>query len=363
MRLLGTLFPSLGASVIIAALVLLACAPSASRQETSASQAPQASMTLEQLVKAANAEGQLSVTGPSNLGEQGAQNIVAAMNAKYGTNIRLNWTSAGDFGPLVSQIITEQATGGRPTWDAVVFNDTYMATLWLKGSLQKFPYKELFGVPDKALIFEGNTVGFANQLVLPAYNSKLVSEAEAPKTWDEVVDQKWAGKIGMHTAVHHLARLSQLWGDEKTTEYAKRLAALNPKLGRINETYKSLVLGETLLSFTQTNSQMDEGLKKGEPVAWAIRVRPAIAPTYQCGVLKGAQNPNAAALLCGFLFDKAAQEVWGENVGRQSIFDPSTPLGKIYAEGPQSVLVLDGTLSVEELDNRVTKYTQILGFR
>lgn len=317
---------------------------------------------LDELIKAAQAEGKLSVTGPSTLGDQNFLKLVAAMNAKYGTNIQGSWTSSGNFPATTAQLLTEYGTGGKPSWDAVLMNDTFLGQLWKGGYLEKRPYRAMFGLPERATAYEESGVIFASQLVLPIYNTKLVPEADVPKTWDDLVDPKWKDKIGVHNAIHHFIRLQQVWGEDRTTEYVKKIAALNPKLGPINEVYQKMVLGETWMSFTQTNSQMNAGRRRGEPVAWA-EVRPAIAPSYECAVLKNGQSPNAAALFCGFMFDKAALDIWGEGVGAQSIFQPSTELGAIYAKNPNDVLILKDDFPHEELERLEKKYSPILGFR
>ena len=354
---LGRLLAGLGVLLLAAA-----CGPGGAAPKPEAV-AGKAALTLEQVIQGAKAEGKLNVAGPSNLGDDGFQKLVAAMNAKYGTSVQGTFSTSGNLPDIVSKVITERATGGKPTWDSVLLNDSYMVTLSTEDQLEKRPYRELFGLGERAINFDSKGVGYAHQLVLPAVNANLVPPAERPKTWDEVVDPKWQRKIAIHSAVHHLVRLSQVWGDEKATEYAKKLAALNPKIGLINETFKWLTLGETLISFTQTNSQMDTALKRGEPVAWAIEVRPAIAPTYHCGALKDAPNSNAATLFCGFMADKAALDIWGEKVGKQSIFDPSTTLGEIYAKSPDQVVLWDDKFPAAEFEARDKKYQGILGFR
>jgi iron(III) transport system substrate-binding protein len=317
---------------------------------------------LDELIKAANAEGKLSVTGPSTLGDQNFLRLVAAMNAKYGANIQGGWTSSGNFPATTAQLLTEYGTGGKPSWDAVLMNDTFLAQLSKGGYLEKRPYRPMFGLPERSTAYDESSVVFASQLVLPVYNTKLVPEADVPKTWEDLTDPKWKDKIGVHNAIHHFIRLQQIWGEDKTTEYVKKIAALNPKLGPINEVYQKMVLGETWMSFTQTNSQMNAGRRRGEPVAW-VEVRPAIAPSYLCAGLKGGQSPSAAALFCGFMFDKAALDIWGEGVGAQSIFQPSTELGAIYAKNPNDVLILKDDFPQEELERLEKKYSPLLGFR
>jgi iron(III) transport system substrate-binding protein len=357
-------FSALIGALSAAALLAAACAPAApapapAKQEA----APAKATSVDSIVQAAKAEGKLNVTGPSNLGDDGLAKIVAAMNAKHGTNIQAQFSSAGQAGPIVAQIITERTTGGKPTWDVIIQNEAQISKLWTDGHLQAHPYQQVFGINPGAVIFDQQAVGFANQLVLPVYNTKLVQGADIPKSWDDVVLPKWKDKIGVSTSVHHLVRLSQAWGDDKATEYAKKLAALNPKLGQLNENYQRLILGETHLSFTQTNTQVDNGKRKGEPMDWAIDVRPAVATTYTCSAIKDAPNPNAAALFCGFMADKGALEVWYDKLGRQSILDTSTSLGELYAKNPKDVVILDPKFAADELENREKKYTPILGFR
>lgn len=347
------------ALLVTAVLVVAACG-GAPAGPTGGATAPR---SLADVVKAASTEGKLNVAGPSNFGEENFRKLMAAFNAKYGTQIQGTFTSSGNHPEIVAKIVTELSTGGKPTWDAVLLNDTFIWTLVAEGDIAKPDYRSLFKTPDAALQFDGHAVAYAHQLILPVVNATLVPPADRPKTWDDVVDAKWKGRIGVHNAVHHLVRLSQLWGDERTTEYAKKLASLNPKIGLINETYKLLTLGETRLSFTQTNSQVDEGLRKGEPIAWASDVLPAIAASYQCAGVKDAVNANVAALFCGFMLEKAATDIWGNAIGRQSIFDPSTTLGAIYAKNAKDVLVLDGTISYAQFQEREKKYRQLLGFR
>ena len=183
-----------------------------------------------------------------------------------------------------------------------------------------------------------------------------------PKSWEDLLDPKWKGKIGVSNTIHHIVRLSQVWGDDKATDYAKRLAAQSPKLGLINETFQALTLGQTVLSFTQTNSQVDPAIKKGTPVAYATDVRPAIAPNYHVGVLKGATNPNASTLFAGFMVDPLVADVWADAMGRQSLSDTSTLLGQIYAKSAKDAITWDDKFDPNEFAAREKKYRQIIGF-
>ena len=345
--------------LVLAGAGLAACAA----PPAAAPSASQAAATVDSVVAAAKAEGHLNAAGPSSLGEDGFAKILAGVNRKYGLALQGSYSSSGNLPDIVAKVLTEASAGGKTTWDAVILNDSFMSSLVVGDAIATAPYVDLFKMPQAAISYEGRAVSFANQLVLPVVNSKLVQPADYPKKWEDVLDPKWKGRIGVANTIHHIVRLSQIWGDDKATDFAKKLAAQSPKLGLINETFQSLVLGQTLLSFTQTNSQVDPAIVKGTPVAWCTDVRPAIAPSYHAGALRGGSNPNAAVLMATFMTDPSVLEVWGQAMGKQSILDPATLLGQIYAKNAKDAITWDDKFDPNEFAAREKKYREIVGFR
>ena len=125
--------------------------------------------------------------------------------------------------------------GTPPEWDLMVVTDAQHATLWLRKLHQAFDYKSI-GVDPKAIMFDNGAVSFANQFVLPAYNKQLVPAKDAPKSWDDLLNPKWKGKIGVSSATHHYGRLAAgAWGEEKTTQFVKALTKQELILGRLGD--------------------------------------------------------------------------------------------------------------------------------
>ncbi len=344
--------------LILTGAGLAACAAPGPAAGPAATKAP----TLDDVIARAKAEGRLNAAGPSSLGEAGFNKILDALNKKHGLSLQGSYSSSGNLPDIVAKVVTERAAGGKTTWDAVILNDSFMSSLVQAEAVETAPYRELFKLQPGQVSYDGRAVSFANQLVLPVVNTKLVSPADMPKTWEDLLDPKWKGRIGVSNTIHHIVRLSQVWGDDRATDFAKRLAKQEPKLGLINETFQALTLGQNVVSFTQTNSQVDPALKKGTPVAWASDVRPAIAPNYHSAALKGASDPNAAILLAGFMTEPVVVDVWAEAMGRQSLRDASTLLGQIYAKDPKDAIVWDDKFDASEFAAREKKYRQIIGF-
>ena len=86
----------------------------------------------------------------------------------------------------------------------------------------------------------------------PAYNTKLVSKADLPKSFEEFAQRKeWAGKVAIdHTDIEWLRGMMQFYGEQKGTALVREIAAnLKPVLtdGRLAMA-RSVAAGEYLFA-------------------------------------------------------------------------------------------------------------------
>src|SRR5688500_15064075 len=155
----------------------------------------------------------------------------------------------------------------------MVATDAHHASLWLRKLQKPFDYKSL-GVDEKLIDHDGGAISFVHQYIVPAYNSSMVSAKDAPKSWEDLLQPKWKGKVGVTTATHHLGRLAVgPWGEEKTTAYVKALAQQNPVVGELGPTSTRLQLGEIVVALSLTDSYIHLAKQTGAPIAEAVEVR------------------------------------------------------------------------------------------
>ncbi len=64
------------------------------------------------------------------------------------------------------------------------------------------------------------------------YNTNKVKDDEAPKTFDELADAKWSGRVGTWSRASGFVILAADFGEDKTTALGQKLSALKPKLFR-----------------------------------------------------------------------------------------------------------------------------------
>jgi iron(III) transport system substrate-binding protein len=144
------------------------------------------------------------------------------------------------------------------------------------------------------------------------YNTNLVKPEDAPKSFADLLDPKWKGKIvkghpdysgTILTATFQLAR-------DLGWSYFEKLAQQNVmQVQSALDPPKKLALGESAVQADGVDSDLLLLKEKGAPVdaVYATEGTPLI--TAPSGVFQSAPNPNAARLFQSFLFSVEAQQV------------------------------------------------------
>ena len=316
--------------------------------------------SITELINAARQEGQLVVYTPSVLTRKGFDELVEAFNKKYGLSLRAQWVASGSMTRDIAKVISEVKTGNPPSWDVQIMIEPMHFTAHAEGVLAPFDYARVFGIDAQLVQPDGAALVITESPVLPGYNTKLVAPKDVPKSWEDLLDPKWKGKIAVSTATHHWARLSQLWGDEKTSQFLTRLSQQNPMLGQYAETGQRLQSGEALIAATVQMEVFTQAQKTGAPVALAKDVQPVIIVDWAVSVPKRAKNANAARLFAGFMAGGEGRTLFEKRLGLSSIRDRGS-LGYEYTYGKTLVrLSAEFALKMRE---REVKYGKILGFQ
>src|SRR5581483_919088 len=140
------------------------------------------------------------------------------------------------------------------------------------------------------------------------YNTQKVTGADIPKSWDDVLDPKWQGKIavdGRGTFMGVFAAIPEL-GQDKGLEFARKLAAQKPLFQSSQSAVEPMVISGQVLIGTDVVSSFLAAQKKGAPIEIAP-ISPIHASASFAYVPNGAPHPNAAQLLVSWLGSPAGQ--------------------------------------------------------
>jgi iron(III) transport system substrate-binding protein len=140
-------------------------------------------------------------------------------------------------------------------------------------------------------------------------NTELVKPGEAPKSWDELLEPKWQGKISMPDPSRHASTATFLWNlqklkGDKWMDFVRALAKQRPLLV---ESYSSvptaIVRGEAALgiSYIQYVPQT-----KG-PIGFAP-IEQVLADPSDAAISAKAGNANAARFLIDYLCSPEGQK-------------------------------------------------------
>ncbi|HSC41573.1 MAG TPA: extracellular solute-binding protein, partial [Candidatus Binatia bacterium] len=141
------------------------------------------------------------------------------------------------------------------------------------------------------------------------YNSKMLSEKEAPKQWEDLLEPKWKGKFAIDQEQYPwFGTLHKAWGRERAQKYMRALAKQDIQWRKGHTLIAQLMAaGEFPLGVIYAH-RVEEMKQRGAPVEWVNTVNPIVVTVNAAGLSAKPQHPNAAKLFYDFVLSKPAQQ-------------------------------------------------------
>jgi iron(III) transport system substrate-binding protein len=220
-----------------------------------------------------------------------------------------------------------------------------------KNLLTKYTPPGVEGFPPGFKDKDGYYYGLRATVSVIAYNTKGLSAAEAPKTWKELLDPRWKGKmVTAHPgysgviATHVLALVNQYGWD-----YFKQLAQNRLMLVQSAvDPAGAVASGERLVAVDGGEYTFYQTRKKGNPIEIVYPkegVPLIVSPT---AITSFAPHPNAARLFTDFTFTREVQQVMADSEGLYT----GHPEVTYPADKPKLSELKLLTVDPEELDRR-----------
>jgi ABC-type Fe3+ transport system substrate-binding protein len=149
-----------------------------------------------------------------------------------------------------------------------------------------------------------------------AYNTRLTPLVEAPKTYEDLLDPRWKGRLAWHAgsasgADLFVTNLRKNWGDERTRDYLRKLAD-QKVAGLSGSSARGLVdrviAGEVGLGLNIFAHHPLISQAKGAPTS-SILMNPVASTVGTMIVPKGIRHPHAAMLLVDFILSREGQTI------------------------------------------------------
>ena len=334
----------------------LALASQATRVMASA---PPAEAITPELIAAARKEGKVVYYTSVDLAM--AERIGKAFEARFpGVTVRVERTGA----ERVFQRIGQEYASRIHAVDVVNSSDAAHFIVWKRnGWLAPYvPEDVAKHSPAEHKDPDGQFASFRVFLSVIAYNTNLVKAEEAPKSFADLLEPKWAGKIvkahpgysgTIMTATYQISR-DLGWG------YFEKLAKQRVmQVQSAADPPKKLALGERAVQADGVEYLIHQLKETGQPVepVYAAEGTPLIIGPN--AIFKQAPNPNAARLFQSYCFSAEGQQLIIDVGGLRSMH-PQTkekPGRKPFAE---IKTMKDDAAAVEKQAEEIkTKYTQL----
>ena len=273
------------------------------------STAPPATAVTSALIEAARKESK--VVWYTSIDLKLSERIGKAFEERYpGIQCKVERSGA----ERLLQRITQEYTANVHAVDVVNSSDASLLVYW-KDQDMLAPY-----VPEDVAKFypaerkdvDGTYAGFRIFLCIIAYNTNLVKKEEAPKSFADLLDPKWKGKIvkahpgysgTILTATYQCSR-------DLGWSYFEKLAEQDIlQVQSAADPPKKIALGERAIMADGVEYIIFADKESGQPVepVYASEGTPLIIGPN--GVFKAAPNPNAARLFQSFCFTPECQQL------------------------------------------------------
>jgi iron(III) transport system substrate-binding protein len=259
---------------------------------------------MEKIIAAAKKEGTLTLY--TTFAEKDQPTLIKPFEAKYGVKVNI-WRAGTD---KVLQRTLAEAAAKKYDVDAIHFGSPEMEALSREKILQAVSsplHKELQpgSVPSHR-----EWAATLLSVWVQVYNTNLIKKSDLPKSYKDLLDPKWKGKLGIEAKNQDwfASVVDVMGGGEKGLQFFRDLVARNGVSARTGHTLLNnmVIAGEVPLALTVYNYMPEQAKKKGAPIDW-FALEPAVARSNAVGVARRAPHPNAALLFYEYMLGDAQQ--------------------------------------------------------
>jgi iron(III) transport system substrate-binding protein len=294
----------------------------------------------QRLIEGAKKEGVVALYSSAVIADTDA--IIDAFQKKYGVQVRL-WRGSSD--DILRRAVTE-ARGGRYDADLAETAGNAMEGLERERLLAEVASPVFAQLMPGAAPPHRGWIADRLSVFTAAYNTTLIKPADVPKSYQDLADPKWKGKLGVSNEAddaNWFMAVADAMGQDKALALLRNIAATNGISVRRGHTLLSnlVVAGEVPLALNLYGYRVAELKKHDAPIDGFV-LPPAFALPTGIGALAKAPHPHAALLLLDFYLTDG-QRILAER--------GNVPTNRTVAEPPPGVGLLDVAKFLDQQDN------------
>jgi len=259
---------------------------------------------MERIVAAAKKEGTLTMY--TTFAEKDQPTLIRPFEAKYGVKVNI-WRAGTD---KVLQRTLVEAAAKKYDVDLIHFGSPEMEALSREKILQAVNSPVHKDLQPGSVPAHREWAATLLSVWVQVYNTNLIKKSDLPRTYADLLDPKWKGKLGIEAKNQDwfASVVDVMGGNEKGLRFFRELVARNGISARTGHTLLNnmVIAGEVPLALTVYNYMPEQAKKKGAPIDW-FALEPAVARSNAIGVARRAPHPNAALLFYEYMLGEGQQ--------------------------------------------------------
>lgn len=214
--------------------------------------------------------------------------------------------------------ITAEARGKRYDVDVIDLLSGEAYTLVKKGLVDPYLSPSRKGIMKEFMDKEGYWTAIFHLVVVLGYNTEYVKKAEAPRSYEDLLAQKWNKRMSLDNQdMDLMGALLEHWGKEKGLAYFRKLAKNDPTMRR-GHTFQAQILaaGEIHVAPWLYGYRPLTMMEKGAPLEIVLLEPVLSVPTFLL-LAKNAPHPHSAALFLDWALSRnGGMRIFAEKLGR-----------------------------------------------
>lgn len=259
---------------------------------------------MQKIVAAAKKEGTLTLY--TTFAEKDQPTLIRPFEAKYGVKVVV-WRAGTD---TVLQRTLAETAARKYDVDLIHFGSPEMEALSREKILQAVDSPVHRDLRPGSVPPHKEWAATLLSVWVQAYNTRLIKKSDLPKTYEDLLDPKWKGRLGIEAKNEDwfASVVDIMGGGEKGIKFFRDLVAQNGISPRTGHTLLNnlVIAGEVPLALDIYNYMPEQAKKKGAPIDW-FALEPAVARSNAIGIARHAPHPGAALLFYEYMLGEGQQ--------------------------------------------------------
>jgi iron(III) transport system substrate-binding protein len=267
------------------------------------------------LVEGAKREGALVFYG--SLAIDASRPLLDAFKKSY-PFLKIGHYRSGELG--VYSKVSSEAKAGRNEVDVIENSPGASYGLIREGLVDPYHSTEEPAIRREFVDAKGLWHAYSYLVIGLGYNKNFVKDSEAPRTYDDLLNPRWKGKMSFDIEDHDIfGTILSIWGEEKGLAYFRRLAKQEFML-RKGHTLQAQLLaaGESAVGPWLYSPRVLTLIERGAPLALNF-LEPVVSNPKALMLARRAPHPNAAALFIDWALSEDGQRFVGLEIARSPV--------------------------------------------